>query len=135
MYISGTNYCIYPNEMPQSGVQLKLDRSGRATVFCGASDIGQGSDSVLASIVAEELGLDLRDVRVVAADTDLTPVDLGSYSSRETLMVGNACLDAARRMRREIATTLAALWNCREDQVVLAGGVACSSRDPAKECM
>src|SRR5438105_15250074 len=73
MYISGTNYCIYPNEMPQSGVQLKLDRSGRATVFCGASDIGQGSDSVLASIVAEELGLDLRDIRVVAADTDLTP--------------------------------------------------------------
>jgi CO/xanthine dehydrogenase Mo-binding subunit len=60
MYISGTNYCIYPNEMPQSGVQLKLDRSGRATVFCGASDIGQGSDSLLATIVCEELGLTLR---------------------------------------------------------------------------
>jgi hypothetical protein len=43
MYISGTNYCIYPNEMPQSAVQLKLDRSGRATVFCGISDIGQGA--------------------------------------------------------------------------------------------
>jgi 4-hydroxybenzoyl-CoA reductase subunit alpha len=78
MYISGTNYCIYPNEMPQAAVQLKLDRSGRATVFCGASDIGQGSDSLLAYIVCEELGLTLRDVRVVAADTDLTPVDLGS---------------------------------------------------------
>jgi CO/xanthine dehydrogenase Mo-binding subunit len=63
-------------------------------VFCGASDIGQGSDSVLAYIVAEELGLELRDIRVVAADTDLTPVDLGSYSSRETFMMGNACLDA-----------------------------------------
>jgi len=69
-YISGTNYPIYPNEMPQAAVQLKLDRSGRATVFCGASDIGQGSDSVLAYIVAEELGLDLGDIRVVAADTD-----------------------------------------------------------------
>src|SRR6185503_4167714 len=99
MYISGTNYCIYPNEMPQSAVQLKLDRSGRATVFCGASDIGQGVDSVLALIVAEELGLALGDIRVVAADTDLTPVDLGSYSSRETFMVGNACLDAARKLR------------------------------------
>ena len=135
MYISGTNYCIYPNEMPQSGVQLKLDRSGRATVFCGASDIGQGSDSLLAYIVCEELGLTLRDVRVVAADTDLTPVDLGSYSSRETFMVGNACLDAARKLRHEVAETLARSWGCRREEVVLAHGVACSTRDPQHECM
>src|SRR5437867_6004046 len=135
MYISGTNYCIYPNEMPQSGVQLKLDRSGRATVFCGASDIGQGSDSVLAYIVAEELGLELGDIRVVAADTDLTPVDLGSYSSRETFMVGNACLDAARKLRTLVAEALAERWGCEPDQITLAGGVACSARDPAKERM
>jgi 4-hydroxybenzoyl-CoA reductase subunit alpha len=135
MYISGTNYCIYPNEMPQSGVQLKLDRSGRATVFCGASDIGQGSDSLLATIVCEELGLTLRDVRVVAADTDLTPVDLGSYSSRETFMVGNACLDAARKLRHEIAETLARRWGCERGQVVLANGIACTTRDPKKESM
>jgi 4-hydroxybenzoyl-CoA reductase alpha subunit len=135
MYISGTNYCIYPNEMPQSAVQLKLDRSGRATVFCGASDIGQGSDSVLAYIVCEELGLELRDVRVVAADTDLTPVDLGSYSSRETFMCGNACLDAARKLRDLVAGALADTWGCRSDQVTLAGGVACSTRDPERERM
>ena len=135
MYISGTNYCIYPNEMPQSGVQLKLDRSGRATVFCGASDIGQGSDSVLAYIVAEELGLDIGDIRVVAADTDLTPVDLGSYSSRETFMVGNACLDAARKLRLMVAESLAERWGCRAEDVTLAGGVACSTRAPEKECM
>src|SRR6185436_156215 len=135
MYISGTNYCIYPNEMPQSGVQLQLDRSGRATVFCGASDIGQGSDSLLAYIVCEELGLTLRDVRVVAADTDLTPVDLGSYSSRETFMVGNACLDAARKLRHEIGVTLARHWGCAADQVVLANGLACTSRDPQQESM
>jgi 4-hydroxybenzoyl-CoA reductase alpha subunit len=135
MYISGTNYCIYPNEMPQAAVQLKLDRSGRATVFCGASDIGQGSDSLLATIVCEELGLGLRDVRVVAADTDLTPVDLGSYSSRETFMVGNACLDAARTLRREIAATLAPRWGCRPDQVTLAHNVACSTLAPDRDCM
>jgi 4-hydroxybenzoyl-CoA reductase subunit alpha len=135
MYISGTNYCIYPNEMPQSAVQLKLDRSGRATMFCGASDIGQGSDSVLAYIVCEELGLEPGDVRVVAADTDLTPVDLGSYSSRETFMVGNACLDAARRLRHTIAGTLAERWGCRPDEVALARGTACSTRDPERECM
>ncbi len=132
MYISGTNYCIYPNEMPQSGVQLKLDRSGRATVFCGCSDIGQGVDSVLAYIVCEELGLELRDVRVVAADTDLTPVDLGSYSSRETFMVGNACLDAARQLRGRIAETLAEQWGVPAGTIVLAGGVACASGEPER---
>jgi 4-hydroxybenzoyl-CoA reductase subunit alpha len=94
-------------------VQLKLDRSGRATVFCGASEIGQGVDSVLAYIVCEELGLMLGDVRVVAADTDLTPVDLGSYSSRETFMVGNACLDAARALRGKIVEALAHAWGVR----------------------
>jgi 4-hydroxybenzoyl-CoA reductase alpha subunit len=135
MYISGTNYCIYPNEMPQSAVQLKLDRSGRATVFCGASDIGQGSDSMLAYIVAEELGLTLGDVRVVAADTDLTPVDLGSYSSRETFMAGNACLDAARKLRLEVVKALAAEWGCAPAEISLAGGAACCVRDPEKLCM
>jgi 4-hydroxybenzoyl-CoA reductase alpha subunit len=135
MYISGTNYCIYPNEMPQAAVQLKLDRSGRATVFSGISDIGQGADSMLAYIVCEELGLDLRDVRVVAADTDLTPVDLGSYSSRETFMVGNACLDAARRLRELIAGTLAERWGVPKGEIVLAGGVACATSDPRERAM
>lgn len=135
MYISGTNYCIYPNEMPQSAVQLKLDRSGRATVFCGVSDIGQGADSVLAYIVCEELGLDLRDVRVVAADTDLTPVDLGSYSSRETFMCGNACLDAARQLRERIASTLSELWGVPKGEVVLANGMAVATSDPVRHAM
>ena len=135
MYISGTNYCIYPNEMPQAAVQLRLDRSGRATVFCGASEIGQGVESVLAYIVCEELGLELGDVRVVAADTDLTPVDLGSYSSRETFMVGNACLDAARALRGRIAEALAEGWGCAPGDVTLAGGVACCARDPGRQVM
>ena len=102
MYISGTNYPVYPNDMPQSGVQIALDRAGRARVFSGASDIGQGSDSVLATIVAEELGLSLDDVRVVSSDTDLTPVDLGAYSSRVTLMMGHAALEAARSLREKV---------------------------------
>ena len=63
--------------MPHSGVQIKVDRGGGVTVFCGSTDIGQGSDSILAYIVAEELGIRFEDIRVVTADTDLTPVDLG----------------------------------------------------------
>ncbi|MEQ1832408.1 MAG: xanthine dehydrogenase family protein molybdopterin-binding subunit [Candidatus Eisenbacteria bacterium] len=135
MYISGTNYCIYPNEMPQSAVQLKLDRSGRATVFCGISDIGQGAESMLAYIVCEELGLTLGDVRVVAADTDLTPVDLGSYSSRETFMCGNACLDAARQLRERVASTLAEHWGVPKGEVVLANGMAVATSDPVQHAM
>ena len=135
MYISGTNYCIYPNEMPQSAVQLKLDRSGRATLFCGISDIGQGAESVLAMIVCEELGLGLRDIRVVAADTDLTPVDLGSYSSRETFMCGNAALDAARKLRELVAETLAERWGVPKGDIVLAQGMAVATGDPKQHAM
>jgi len=68
-------------------------------VYCGSIDIGQGSDSMLAYIVAEMLGIDPTDIRLVTADTDLTPVDLGSYSSRVTLMTGNAAISAARKLR------------------------------------
>ena len=97
-YMSGAGTAIYWNEMPHSEVQLKVDRTG-VTAYCGAMEIGQGSDSVLAFVVAEELGLRPSDVRLVTADTDTTPVDLGSYSSRVTFMAGNAALQAARRMR------------------------------------
>src|SRR5260370_34359850 len=85
-YISGAGLPIYWTNMPHSGVQLKCDRGGGVTVFCGSTEIGQGLDSILAYIVAEVLGVDPFDVAVVTADTDLTPVDLGSYSSRVTLM-------------------------------------------------
>jgi CO/xanthine dehydrogenase Mo-binding subunit len=97
-YLSGAGTAIYWNDMPHSEVQIKVDRGG-VTVYCGAMDIGQGSDSVLATIVAEELGLQPADIRLVTADTDTTPIDLGSYSSRVTFMAGNAALEAARRMR------------------------------------
>ncbi len=98
-YLTGAGLPIYWNNLPHSGVQLKLDRGGGVTAFCGSTDIGQGSDSVLAYVVAEELGVEVADVHVVTADTHLTPVDLGSYSSRVTLMTGNAAIQAARRLK------------------------------------
>ncbi len=98
-YLTGAGLPIYWNKLPHSGVQLQLDRGGGVTAFCGSTDIGQGSDSVLAYVVAEELGVEVQDVHVVTADTHLTPVDLGSYSSRVTLMTGNAAIEAARRLK------------------------------------
>jgi 4-hydroxybenzoyl-CoA reductase subunit alpha len=106
-YICGAGLPIYWNSMPHSGVQLGLDRQGGVRVQCGSTDIGQGSDSVLAYVVAEVLGIDPFDIRVLTADTDLTPVDLGSYSSRVTLMTGNAALQAAERARELLTIAVA----------------------------
>ncbi len=131
-YISGTNYPIYPNDMPQSAVQIQVERSGRVTVFHGASEIGQGSDSVPAYIVAEELGVPVNYVRVVSADTDLTPVDLGAYSSRETFMNGNATLDAARKLRKLVVAAVAEALECDAATITLAGGWALDAGDTSR---
>jgi len=131
-YLCGAGLPIYWNAMPQSGVQLKLDRSGGVTVFCGSTDIGQGSDSILASIVSEVLGVDPFDIRIVTGDTDLTPVDLGSYSSRVTLMTGNAAIQAAERAREMLADAAAAKLSVPKERVALAEGRAFDAEDPAR---
>ena len=131
MYISGTAYPVYPNEMPQSGVQLRLDRSGRAHVMCGASDIGQGSDTMLAMIVAEELGLEPDRVRVTSGDTDLSPVDLGAYSSRVTFMAGTACRHAAQLLASKVRDVVAGRLEVPSADVACGGGRWFSRRDPA----
>ncbi len=119
-YICGAGLPIYWNNMPQSGVQLRLDRQGGVCVMCGSTDIGQGSDSILAYIVAEVLGIDPFDIRVVTADTDLTPVDLGSYSSRVTLMTGNAAIQAAERARELLTIAVAEKLNVPIENVSFA---------------
>jgi 4-hydroxybenzoyl-CoA reductase subunit alpha len=131
-YISGTNYPIYPNRMPQSAVQLQVDRSGRVAVFSGASDIGQGSTSLVAYIVCEELGVPLDYVRVLPSDTDFTPVDLGAYSSRVTFMLGNACVDAARKVKAMVQDAVGAEWGIPAKRVLLAGGRAMDGQDTGR---
>jgi 4-hydroxybenzoyl-CoA reductase subunit alpha len=106
-YVSGAANPINRSDLPHSSVTLTADRDGAITIYSGASDIGQGSDIVQVQIVAEELGLPLDRVRLVAADTATTPVDLGSYSSRVTFMCGNAALRAARNLK-ELALAAAA---------------------------
>ena len=132
-YISGTNYPIYPNDMPQSAVQMQIDRSGRVAVFSGASEIGQGCDSVVAYIAAEELGVPLDWVRVLRGDTDFTPVDLGAYSSRVTFMLGNAAIDAATRLKKRVQSSVAKNWDVKPSEVLLAGGVAMWAQDTARQ--
>lgn len=131
-YLCGAGLPIYWNHMPQSGVQLKLDRSGGVAVFCGETEIGQGSDSVLAAVVAEVLGVDLNDIRLCVADTDLTPVDLGSYSSRVTMMVGHAARQAAERARDLIAKAAGEKLETKASELVFAGNRVFDPADPAR---
>jgi 4-hydroxybenzoyl-CoA reductase subunit alpha len=117
-YMTGAGTAIYWNSMPHSGVIVRADRSGGVAVLCGATDIGQGSDSILAYLPAEVLGIDPKDIRVHPADTDLTPVDLGSYSSRVTLMCGMAAIQAAERLKSAIAGAVAAKLETTADALV-----------------
>ena len=129
-YLCGAGLPINWNHMPHSGVQIKLDRSGGVAVFCGETEIGQGSDTVLAACVAEVLGIELLDIRLCVADTDLTPVDLGSYSSRVTLMVGNAAIQAAERAREILAKAVGEKLERPPSQLVFSGGRVFDSADP-----
>ncbi|HET8575621.1 MAG TPA: molybdopterin cofactor-binding domain-containing protein [Methylomirabilota bacterium] len=117
-YLTGAGLAIYWNDMPHSGVVVRADRSGLVAVLCGATDIGQGSDSILAYLVAEVLGIDPKDIRVHPADTDLTPVDLGSYSSRVTLMAGNAAIQAAERLKSRLFEAAAEKLGVEADKLV-----------------
>jgi 4-hydroxybenzoyl-CoA reductase alpha subunit len=116
-YMTGAGTAIYWNSMPHSGVVVRADRSGGVSILCGATDIGQGSDSILAYLPAEVLGIEPRDVHVHPADTSLTPVDLGSYSSRVTLMCGVAAIQAATRLRAAIAGAVAARLEVAPEQL------------------
>lgn len=119
-FISGSALPIIWNELPQSVVHLKVDFDGRVLLTSGASDIGQGSDTMLAIVVAEVLGIDMDKIFVLAADTLLTPVDLGSYSSRVTFMAGNAAKDAAENLKQEILSAVSAHSKTPESELYLA---------------
>jgi 4-hydroxybenzoyl-CoA reductase alpha subunit len=122
-YLCGAGLPIYWNDLPHTGVQILADRSGQVAVFCGATEVGQGSDDVLVAYVAEVLGVDPGDVRCVTGDTGTTPVDLGSYSSRVTVMMGHAAIQAAERVRERIAAAVGAKLGAAGDLVFSQGRV------------
>jgi 4-hydroxybenzoyl-CoA reductase subunit alpha len=117
-YVSGAANSIIRSDMPHSTVNIKIDRDGGVVVYTGASEIGQGSDTMTAQIAAEVLRCSLSRVRVIAADTDLTPIDIGSYSSRVTFMAGNATLRAAQEVKKLIAAAAARKMACASEDLV-----------------
>lgn len=130
MYISGTAYPIYPNDMPQSGVTVRTDRSGRLTVMCGVSEIGQGCDGMLATVISEETGVPPERISVVSGDSVLAPVDLGAYSSRITLMAGNAAMEAGRRLQAKLLAAAQKRW---ESPAKVGRGYLYDANDPGRQ--
>ncbi len=131
-YICGAGKPIYWNDLPHSAVHIRLDRGGGVTVYCGATDIGQGSTSILAYVVAEELGIEPEHIHIETSDTTLTPVDLGSYSSRVTFMAGNAAIAAARKLKEQLFEAIGEHLNVPVEQLGAGGGFIFDEDDPGR---
>ena len=130
-YVSGSAKPVHWSGEPHAVINLKLDFDGSITILTGASDIGQGSNTLLTQVVAEVLLLPMARIRVVATDSTLTPKDNGSYSSRVSFMVGNAALRAAEALKRVLVEAAATRLQVSPDAIEWAGercGVAGTER-------
>ena len=106
-FVSGAGYPIYRSETYHSTATIKLSEDGgTVNLYTASAEIGQGSDTVLAMIAAEALGVRLTDVKVYSGDTEFG-VDLGAYSSRQTLMSGHAVKEAAEAARKQVVESVA----------------------------
>ncbi|HYG90050.1 MAG TPA: molybdopterin cofactor-binding domain-containing protein [Azospirillum sp.] len=118
---------IYPSD--GCGTILKLDDFAHVTLMTGASEIGQGSETVLAQLVCEELGVPLDAVTVVNNDTDITPWDVGVHASRTTFIAGNSAIGAARKARDKILHAAAKVTNLTAEQLDLRRGCIVRAED------
>jgi 4-hydroxybenzoyl-CoA reductase alpha subunit len=107
-FMSGGIFNWFDTPYAFSAALVRVNIDGKVDLFTGACDIGQGSDTTLSMICAEELGVGLEDIRIHASDTDICPADLGAWGSRETLMNGNAVKMAAADAKRQILEFAAA---------------------------
>jgi len=110
-FVSGAGYPIYRSETYHGTVVIKLtEDGGNVLVYTASAEIGQGSDTAFAMIAAETIGVCLEDVRLASGDTDFG-VDLGAYSSRQTLMTGQAIKEAAEDVKRQVLEELSKEMN------------------------
>ncbi len=113
------------------GTIIKLDDFAKVTVMSGATDMGQGSDTVIAQIVAEELGVCIGDIKVIMGNTDLETWDVGAHASRTTFVAGNSALYAARSAKEQILALAASLLNEPQEDLAIKNSVVYSRRNPA----
>ena len=120
-YVSGAAKPVHWTGEPHAVVALKLDFDGSITALTGASDIGQGSTTMVALAAAEILGVGLERIRVVTNDSVITPKDNGSYSSRVTFMVGNATIEAAKKLRDILIKAAAKKLDAKMEDIECTG--------------
>jgi xanthine dehydrogenase molybdenum-binding subunit len=111
---------LYPSD--GCGTMLKFDDAGVCTVITGTSEIGQGVDASLTLLVAETLGLDPGQVRIVQGDTAITPWDMGAKASRSSFIGGNSAVRAAEKARDQLLDAAARRANVPRDRLGLRGG-------------
>lgn len=134
-FVSGAGYCIYRGQVqlshekpresfqkksifPHANAIVKVSEDGMAAVLMiGAAEIGQGSDTVLVQMCAESLGIPASRLRMRSEDSDISPIDLGSYSSRVTLMGGHAVSRAATAVVEKMKKYAAAILGCDESLI------------------
>ena len=120
-FVSGAGKPVHWTGEPHATIILKVDFDGGITIFTGAADIGQGSSTMLTQTVAQVLGVDYGRLRVIANDSAITPKDNGSYSSRVTVYVGNAAMDAAEKLKAVFIEAAAEKLECTREQVECLG--------------
>jgi 4-hydroxybenzoyl-CoA reductase alpha subunit len=122
-FVSGAGYPIYRSDFPHSNAVIRVQEDGTGvSLHIAAAEIGQGSDTVMVQIAAEELGVPYEQVWLAECDTVLSALDLGSYSSRVTLMGGNAVRQAARRVKDQVLDAAAKELGCDPAALVARGG-------------
>ena len=132
-YISGTAYTLYMAYKPHSSAMIRVDNESGVTVYCGATDIGQGSDTVLGMMAAEKLGLPFETIQVVSGDTSLAPFDLGTFASRVTVAAGSAVCKAADAILDKLLPVAAIQLGVRPEQLEVRGGKISSIYEKSKE--
>ncbi|WP_372683117.1 molybdopterin cofactor-binding domain-containing protein [Desulfosarcina sp.] len=128
-FVSGAGFPIYRSDTYHCTVIVKLtEDGGTVLVYTASAEIGQGSDTAFAMIVAEALGVPLECVRLASGDTDMG-VDLGAYSSRQTLMTGHAAKEAAEDVKRQVVEVLADELNLPVEAIDIKNGYIVFDRD------
>ncbi len=130
--LSGAPKPVHRTGEPHALINLKLDFDGGITVLTGAPDIGQGSSTILVQSVADVLGVDMDRIRIVEADSAVTPKDNGAFSSRITFMCGNAAIDAAEKLKDVLVRAAAEKLDARPEDIECLGEVyrVAGSQDP-----
>ena len=121
-YSSGTSYTLYLAYKPHSSAIIQVDTESGVSVYCGAADIGQGSDMAMGMIAAETLGIPYTDIHVYSGDTGTTPFDLGTFSSRVTVACGHAVEDAALDINQKLFGVAAVSLGVQGEQLISKNG-------------